>query len=1130
MAQPEGAGRFMLKLPASINGLDESHPLFELSRAVLAGDASLVRSTTRHLSDVGLLVAPLDAHGVNLLHVAAISNRPEVMGSLLDTIEAQQETVTQNLKLEARKETVEASRTGPLSVLQSTSRSAQLNAYDRLFHIACEQQFIDLLSVPDAQGRTTLHYAASARGVMVDFLLSYRKKRFLQASTGEGLHRVPLFPAGGFVHPGTGDLWLPGGYAAAVGITGSGSSTLGVDALGGGGAGDDAAAAPGGFVPVSALVRARTDPAFTDARDAYGGTPLMYATVASDVRSIRSLLEHGADGFAATAEGLTPLDLSSNRIVRAALVPMEAAVQSACGVNAPRAGVRTPARGAAAALLSTTAATIASGSSSAGAGAGLGALALSASLTVGVSGGGAASVRRGGLGSSAASSALRSPGGFRSSGGALSSSGGGGLGGSGGRRGSAGMGATDEAGGDSDARRLRAEASLMLLVNSGEDINGRSGIHMRAPLHIAVENGALEVVELLLNNGAVVDICDVNGATPLHLAAEAGSFVHQEIVRLLCDAGAAVNATSSLRKSPLHFAATGATGGSAAARERAAAAGPSLPSAAAGAEAAGADAPSSLPPSRAASPSDKPTAAGRRSRADSLGGALGATHGAGASPYAVEDGGSGMVALLVSLGANIDAVDAEGNTALIAAAKRGNVQTVDTLLTLGARLYAQNSHGMTALHVATFSHHIPVVRQLVRWDAEFGRLKFVLDTSGRSAYDVGADSATRGALHTLFEACASGRLDLAQSVASAAAELPAGAAAPWLPLRATDVTRVLRRGCLHATVTGAARALAKWRAEGGVSPTAAGAAAGASAGATSASGMGSPARKGSSSSSSAAPASPARSGRTPKPAASAVHTVAGIGLRFSAHKGWAAGAPQPPPAARMAWGASPADVSLAFYEPPDPETTTLSVDPYAFCAPPERAAVPATAAAAADAPGSSGGGGGGRRLSSAAFPSAASGGSSAATSLAARRLVPGSELTSPQAEKEFGRVLEFLLRSGCPVDAPDLDGVTAAMLAARYGLLYLLRKLLARGASPAAADRAGNTALHYAYAFGHVTAAGIVEEACSEEVAGARNAAGRSALEVAAAGLRILPDCSEQLLIIRPPPRRSSTLAVSAAV
>ena len=39
-----------------------------------------------------------------------------------------------------------------------------------------------------------------------------------------------------------------------------------------------------------------------------------------------------------------------------------------------------------------------------------------------------------------------------------------------------------------------------------------------------------------------------------------------------------------------------------------------------------------------------------------------------------------------------------------------------------------------------------------------------------------------------------------------------------------------------------------------------------------------------------------------------------------------------------------------------------------------------------------------------------------------------------------------------------------------------------------------------------------------------------SANDVAAAGMRILPDASEALLVIEPPPRRSSTLKVSAAV
>lgn len=744
----------------------------------------------------------------------------------------------------------------------------------------------------------------------------------------------------------------------------------------------------------------------------------------------------------------------------------------------------------------------------------------------------------------------------------------------------------------------------------------------------------------------------MNGETPLHRAAEAGTHVHQEIVRLLAEAGADINATSSLRKTPLMFAAAGSHAGGAGASGSAAIAAAASRAAAAAAAGGGAGrrsghmsgAPSSAamlsghdsaaamglgrpaaqgPPitiaadgtaarasggsaslsakalgaeeveSGAATPArgsivggeggavegaaahaadadadadaDAATGvvptpvlgrgssaagfggsgpsgagaagaaagaaaavAGAGMRSDSLHEGLGATMAPGTSPYAMEDGGAGMVALLVSLGANIDAVDAEGNTALMIAAKRGNFTAVDTLLSLGARVYAQNIHGATALHCATFHHHIPVVRQLVRWDAEYGRLKYILDASGRSAYDVAADSDTRAALHTLLEACASGRLDLAQVVASFAAPLPHGVAAPWLPLRATDVTRVLRRSALHCAISGAAKALARWQAEGGAAASGS-----ASPGRRPASGRG-----GASSAAAAAAAASPLASRHAKPAPSAVHTIAGIGLRFAVAKPWVSGAPAPPSAPiRYGWGGSPADVSLTFYAPPDEETTTLAADVYAYTVPPQR-----RAAAAADADASAGSGassGAGARPSA---PGAAAVGkaflrqnsfSSAAsheTSLQARRLVPGSELTSSQVEKEFGRVVEFLLRSGTPVDGQDIDGVTPAMLAARYGLLYLLRKLLSRGASPAAQDTAGNTVAHYAFAFGHVTAAAIVDEFSSEETARIRNGAGRTAPEVAAAGLRILPDSSEQLLVIRPPPKRSSTLVVTSAL
>lgn len=471
MAQPEGAGKFLLRSVPAVAGLDHSHELYELVRAVLAGDADIVKLCLARMShDVSRLVEPLDGHGTNLMHVAAISNRPPVMEALLESIDKLEAFKNNTRKLEARREAVDASRSAPLGA-SGAVRAEKLAAHDRLMHIACEQTFLELLAVPDSHGRTTLHYAASSRGVMVGCILSHAKRRFAAATSGEGLHRTPLFPPGAFVSPSTGELWMPG-----LGLSSSFAAGGATAASGGGGGGSGSGTGPteeppAGFIAMATLLKARTDPAFVDARDINGGTPLVYATVAGDVRAIRVLLEHGADGMALTTDGLSPLDLASNRTVRAALVPIESAVQSACGLEAPRAGVRSPAKGAAAALLATAAGT-----------------------TGGHGGGFSAS---GGL----LSSGLRSPGG-----GFGASRRSGGKGGFGGGAYDADMDDEEAAALEAAAKRSRAEASLLLLVNSGEDINGRAGVRMRAPLHMAVEAGALDVVDLLLNSGAIVDI------------------------------------------------------------------------------------------------------------------------------------------------------------------------------------------------------------------------------------------------------------------------------------------------------------------------------------------------------------------------------------------------------------------------------------------------------------------------------------------------------------------------------------------------------------------------------------------------------------------------------------------------
>ena len=56
------------------------------------------------------------------------------------------------------------------------------------------------------------------------------------------------------------------------------------------------------------------------------------------------------------------------------------------------------------------------------------------------------------------------------------------------------------------------------------------------------------------------------------------------------------------------------------------------------------------------------------------------------------------------------------------------------------------------------------------------------------------------------------------------------------------------------------------------------------------------------------------------------------------------------------------------------------------------------------------------------------------------------------------------------------------MLAAKHDLLYLMNLLLNAGAAVDAADEAGNTAMHYAYAFGQHRVAHRLEEAGGNNV------------------------------------------------
>jgi ankyrin repeat protein len=82
-----------------------------------------------------------------------------------------------------------------------------------------------------------------------------------------------------------------------------------------------------------------------------------------------------------------------------------------------------------------------------------------------------------------------------------------------------------------------------LLLENKANINLQN-ISGDTPLHIAKTT---EMVELLINYGADVNACDVNNSTPLHICKSV------EIAKVLIDKGANVNATNKYGNSPLHL-------------------------------------------------------------------------------------------------------------------------------------------------------------------------------------------------------------------------------------------------------------------------------------------------------------------------------------------------------------------------------------------------------------------------------------------------------------------------------------------------------------------------------------------------------------------------------------------------
>lgn len=102
-----------------------------------------------------------------------------------------------------------------------------------------------------------------------------------------------------------------------------------------------------------------------------------------------------------------------------------------------------------------------------------------------------------------------------------------------------------------DATLLGYYQAVVALLKAGAEINCRDGMDQRTPLMVASNKGRLDMVQILLEWNAQVDIQDRDGHTALIFAAYEG---HYEIVKALLAKGADVHKRNMAGETALLFA------------------------------------------------------------------------------------------------------------------------------------------------------------------------------------------------------------------------------------------------------------------------------------------------------------------------------------------------------------------------------------------------------------------------------------------------------------------------------------------------------------------------------------------------------------------------------------------------
>ncbi|EGR33877.1 hypothetical protein IMG5_033560 [Ichthyophthirius multifiliis] len=130
-----------------------------------------------------------------------------------------------------------------------------------------------------------------------------------------------------------------------------------------------------------------------------------------------------------------------------------------------------------------------------------------------------------------------------------------------------------------------------------------------------------------------------------------------------------------------------------------------------------------------------------------------------------------VLQFLLDNNANIQALTVDKLTPLHLASKKGNIQVMKVLLDNKANIYAVDDKQWTCLHFAAFNYHYTAVQLLQRYDADYEKLKYMINSKGKTALQIVTNDKTRFAFYTLWNASREGNLDIVRRLTTLGQDL-----------------------------------------------------------------------------------------------------------------------------------------------------------------------------------------------------------------------------------------------------------------------------------------------------------------------------------------------------------------------